>query len=110
MTPQQITDFLVSNPPAETLDTFPLYRNYSQLQSRYYTIKDFIRFDQQILPELDLLAALYVGFNGKDLSQERLSEINEKLSKFPASSLSSKNKNPSLNKLRKKLTAGHIAP
>ena len=103
LSPQQITDFLVANPPPETLDTFPLYREYSQLTSRYFTIKDFTRFDQQIFPELDLLAALYTGFNGKDLSHERLSEINERFSKFPSSSLSNKSKNPSLNKLRKKL-------
>ena len=51
-----------------------------------------------------MLTALYVGFNGKDLSQEKLSEINETLSTFTASSLATKSKNPSLNKLRKKLT------
>ena len=51
-----------------------------------------------------MLSALYTGFNGKDLSQEKLQEINERLSKFPASSLANKSKNPSLNKLRQKLT------
>ena len=33
-----------------------------------------------------------------------MSEINEQLAKFPASSLSTKLKNPSLNKLRQKLS------
>ena len=51
-----------------------------------------------------MLASLYTGFNGNNLTQERLSEINERLAKFPASSLSTKLKNPSLNKLRQKLS------
>ena len=57
-------------------------------------------------PELDLLSSLNTGFNGKNLTQEGLSEINEKLGKFPASSLSTKLKNPSLNKLRQNISEG----
>ena len=102
LTPQQITDFLVFTPPNERLGVFPLFREYSQITSRYFTIKDFSRFDSQIFPEIDLLCSLYTGFNGKDLSQEKLQEINERLSKFPAISLANKSKNPSLNKLRQK--------
>ena len=86
-------------PQTERLDVFPLYREYSQITSRYFTVKDFSRFDNQIFPEINLLC-----FNGKDLSQEKLQEINERLSKFPASSLANKSKNPSLNKLRQKLS------
>ena len=67
-------------------------------------LSTFKRFDNQIYPEIDLLASLYTGFNGKSLTQQTLQEINERLAKFPASSLATKSKNPSLNKLRQKLT------
>ena len=62
-----------------------------------------------LYPELDLLSSLYAGFNGSNLTQEGLSEINERLAKFPASSLSTKLKNPSLNKLRQKLSKEFIS-
>ena len=104
LTPEQVNDFLLFTAPAERLDVFPLYREYSQITSRYHTLNDFKRFDNQIYPEIDLLASLYTGFNGKSLTQQTLQEINERLAKFPASSLATKSKNPSLNKLRQKLT------
>ena len=104
ITPEQINDFLVFTAPAERLNIFPLHREYSQITSRYFTIKDFTRFDSQIFPEIDLLCALYTGFNGKNLTQEKLQKINDRLAKFPASSLATKSKNPSFNKLRQKLS------
>ena len=104
LTPEMITDYLVANTPSEKLDTFPLYRPYDQIVNRYHTLKDFTKFQNGVYPEVDLLSSLYTGFNGSSLTQEGLSEINERLAKFPASSLSTKLKNPSLNKLRQKLS------
>ena len=52
LTPEQVNDFLIFNTPQERLDCFPLYREYSQITSRYHTLKDFQRFDNQIYPEV----------------------------------------------------------
>ena len=99
LSPEQVNDFLLFSTPSERLDVFPLNREYVQITSRYHTLKYFKRFDNQIFPEIDLLASLYTGFNGKTLTQQTLQEINERLAKFPASSLATKSKNSSLNKL-----------
>ena len=90
LTPKQITDFLVFTPPTNVWTFFLLFREYSQITNRYFTIKDFTRFDSQIFPEIDLLCSLYTGFNGKDLTQEKLQENNERLARFPASGLPNK--------------------
>ena len=74
------------------------------LKIQGHTLTDFERFERNVQPEVNLLGSLYSGFDGINLTQEKLTEWNNTLSQFPASSLGHKLKNPSLNKLSKKLT------
>ena len=98
-----LIDFLVHEVQPDQLECFPLFREYQQINSRNHTLSDFTRFDNSVHPEVDLLASLYSGFDGASLTQEQLQELKTKLSNFPASSLTHKLKDPSVNKLRKRL-------
>ena len=104
ITPEQLTDFLVTTTPKDKLDCFSLYRTYAQINSRYRNLTNFKKIERAVYHETNLLAALFCGFDESALTQEKLPELNERLVNFPASSLSTKLKNPHLGKLHKKLT------
>ena len=59
LNPEQVTDFLLSDPKQETIDTFPKRYNYHQ----NVHLSHIRSYEQRLPSELELLVGLYLGFD-----------------------------------------------
>ena len=104
LTPEMLTDLLISNPQAEFVDCYPKRHYYDQQLSRYHTRNDeHLNALDPIPVEASFLASLYLGFNGTTLTAEQFKEMEESIRNTPAQALAKRVGNGNLNALRKSL-------
>jgi len=103
LTPAMLTDLLIKSPSAEYLDIFTKRAWYDQSLSRYHKQDDSQVTSQDPIPvEIDFLASLYSGFNGKTMSAQQFQELESSLRTVPAQCLA-KSSHGNLNELRRTL-------
>merc|ERR1711891_137364 len=103
LTPSMLTDLLIKSPSLEYLDIFAKRAWYDQSLSRYHKQDDTQVTSQDPIPvEIDFLASLYAGFNGKNMSAQQFQELESSLRTVPAQCLA-KSSHGNLNELRRTL-------
>merc|ERR1711891_91752 len=103
LTPSMLTDLLIKSPSSEYLDIFAKRAWYDQSLSRYHKQDDTQVTSQDPIPvEIDFLASLYAGFNGKNMSAQQFQELGKSLKTAPAQCLA-KSSHGNLNELRRTL-------
>merc|ERR1711895_425948 len=102
LTPSMLTDLLIKNPSSEYLDIFAKRAWYDQSLSRYHKSDDTQVTSMDPIPvEIDFLASLYAGFNGKSMTAQQFQELEASLKNVPAQMLAKSHGN--LNELRRTL-------
>ena len=103
LTPSMLTDLLIKNPSSEYLDIFAKRAWYDQSLSRYHKSDDTQVTSMDPIPvEIDFLASLYAGFNGKTMNAQQFQELESSLKTVPAQCLA-KSSHGNLNELRRTL-------
>merc|ERR1712208_61552 len=103
LTPAMLTDFLIKSPSAEYIDIFNKRAWYDQSLSRYHKQDDSpVTSNDPIPVEIDFLASLYSGFNGKTMTAQQFQELESSLRTVPAQCLA-KSSHGNLNELRRTL-------
>merc|ERR1711891_19328 len=103
LTPSMLTDLLIKSPSLEYLDIFAKRAWYDQSLSRYHKQDDSpVTSNDPIPVELDFLASLYLGFNGKTMTAQQFQELESSLRTVPAQCLA-KSSHGNLNELRRTL-------
>ena len=98
-----LTDLLIKNPSSEYLDIFAKRAWYDQSLSRYHKSDDTQVTSMDPIPvEIDFLASLYAGFNGKTMNAQQFQELESSLKTVPAQCLA-KSSHGNLNELRRTL-------
>ena len=105
LTPEMLTDLLISNPHKERIDCFSKRQYYDQQLSRYHSKNDsHINASDPILVEAEFLASLYLGYNGVNMTAEQFQELESSIRNAPAQALAKRiPSNGNLNELRKTL-------
>ena len=103
LTASMLTDLLIKNPSSEYLDIFAKRAWYDQSLSRYHKSDDTQVTSLDPIPvEIDFLASLYAGFNGKSMNAQQFQELESSLKTVPAQALA-KSSHGNLNELRRTL-------
>merc|ERR1711895_171448 len=103
LTPAMLTDLLIKSPSAEYIDIFNKRAWYDQSLSRYHKQDESpVTSNDPIPVEIDFLASLYSGFNGKTMSAQQFQELESSLRTVPAQCLA-KSSHGNLNELRRTL-------
>ena len=76
LTPEMLTDLLISSPHKERIDCFSKRQYYDQQLSRYHKKNDsHINASDPIPVEAEFLASLYLGYNGVNMTAEQFQEL-----------------------------------
>ena len=85
LTPEMLTDLLISNPHTEKIDCFPKRQFYDQQLSRYHSRNEsHINACDPIPIEAEFLASLCLGFTGVNLTAEQFQELESSIRNAPA--------------------------
>ena len=94
ISPEMLTDLLISKPPfQEYLDVFSKRKFYSQSLTRYHGAKNGVMDILEPIPtELSFLADLYAGWNGSKMSAAQFNDIVRSIKKLPSKASFQKNR------------------